>query len=371
MRGILLFVIFFILCFDTFSQSYNKQVVENVYQKLVSAYGDLKAAPKLIHSNKNINGPASFSQFDKSVTIDKSLYDICRKLGKDSLNALSIVISHELAHYYYQHDFCSDFGYLMNSKNKAFSSKIIKLGISQKLIYETQADRWGLFHSAMAGFQPFEINEELLNLIYKSYPYEEANGHPTKKQRIDIGLTSSKEIISLYKSFTQGLSLLKENKLDSSIIEFEKIIRTFPSREIYNNIGVARTRKALLYKPKTKEEYDFPERFKYPIELENQTRLNREETRSLQVENNFTELLLIAQSDFEKAISLDPLFVKSYVNLACIFELLDNPDNAIGTIKRLNKADQNTSDAKKILAIAYFHSNRESLAEAIWKELNL
>ena len=89
------------------------------------------------------------------------------------------------------------------------------------------------------------------------------------------------------------------------------------------------------------------------------------------LKDNFTALLQSAQSDFEKAISLDPLFVKSYVNLACIFELLDNPDNAIGTIKRLSKADQNTSDAKKILAIAYFHSDRESLAEAIWEELNL
>jgi tetratricopeptide (TPR) repeat protein len=371
MRGILLVVIFFILCFKTYSQKYNKQVVENVYQRLVYAYGNPKAAPKLIHSNKNINGPASFSQFDKSIIIDKRLYQICRKLGKDSLNALSIVISHELAHYYYEHDFCSDFGYLMNSKNKAFSTKIIKLGIEQKLIYETQADRRGLFHSAVAGFQPFEINRELLTVIYQSYPTKVANGHPSKKQRIDIGLTSSKEIMTLYKSFIHGLSLMKENKLDSSIIEFEKIIRTFPSREIYNNIGIARTRMALLLKPKTKEEYDHPERFRYPLEIENKTRLNREDTRSIQLENNYIELLGEAQSNFEKAISLDPSFVKSYINLACIYDLLDNPDNAIGTIKRLSKEDQTSVDSKMILAIAYFHSNRESFAEAIWKELNL
>lgn len=371
MRSILFFGILFIGCESLYCQTYDKQVVQSVYQKLVSAYGDPKAAPKLIHSIKNLEGPASFSQFDKSITIDKRLYSICRKLGKDSLNAVSIIISHELAHYYSEHDFCSDFGYLLNSKNKALSNRIIKLGINQKLIYETQADKKGLFYSAIAGFQPFDINNQLLELIYLSYSTKDVFGYPTKEQRKEIGFTSSIEIRSLYKSFLQGINLLGDNKFETSIIEFEKISRTFPSREIYNNIGVAKARMALLLKPKTKEEFESPDRFKYPLEIENKTRLNREDTRSLEPDNNYNELLGDAQSDFEKAISLDPSFVKSYINLACIYDLLDNPDNAIGTIKRLNKVDQNTTDAKKILAIAYYHSNRESLAEIIWKELNL
>ncbi len=371
MRVILLIGILFIQCNSLYSQTYNKQIVENVYQKLVSAYGDPKAAPKLIHSNKKLEGPASFSQFDKSITIDKRLYSICHKLGKDSLNAISIIISHELAHYYSEHDFCSDFGYLLNSKNKSLSTKIIKLGLNQKLIYETQADKKGLFYSAIAGFQPFDINNQLLELIYLSYSTKDVFGYPTKEQRKEIGLTSNVEIKSLYKNFLFGIKLLSENKFDSSINEFEKISRTFPSREIYNNIGVAKARLALLLKPKTKEEFDSPDRFKYPIEVENKSRLNREDTRSLQVDNKYFELLSEAQSNFEKAISLDPSFVKSYINLACIYDLLDNPDNAIGTIKRLSKADQNTVDSKIILAIAYYHSDRESQAEKIWEELNL
>jgi tetratricopeptide (TPR) repeat protein len=371
MRGILLIGILFIRCNSSYSQTNNIQVVKNVYQKLVSAYGDPKAAPKLILSNKNLEGPASFSQFEKSITIDKRLYSVCRKLGKDSLNAISIIISHELAHYYSEHDFCSDFGYLLNSKNKSLSNKIIKLGINQKLIYETQADKKGLFYSAIAGFQPFDINNQLLDLIYLSYSTKDVFGYPTKEQRKAIGLASNIEIKSLHKSFLQGINLFRDNKFDASIYEFEKISRTFPSREIYNNIGVAKARMALLLKPLTKEEIESPERFKYPLEIENKTRLNREETRSIQLENHYIELLGEAQSDFEKAISLDPSFAKSYINLACIYDLLDNPDNAIGTIKRLNKTDQNTVDSKMILAIAYFHSNRESLSESIWKELNL
>jgi tetratricopeptide (TPR) repeat protein len=192
-----------------------------------------------------------------------------------------------------------------------------------------------------------------------------------KEERKEIGLTASIEIKSLFNKFILGLNLLNEGKLQSSIIEFETITKEFPSREIYNNLGIARARMALLLKPKTKEEFEAPERFKYPLEIENKTRLYREDTRSIQLDNNYLELLGAAQSDFEKAISLDPSFVKSYINLACIYDLLDNPENAIGTIKRLRKVDQNTTDSKIILAIAYFHSDRESLAEKIWKELNL
>lgn len=372
MKGFFLIGILLIQCFCSFSQqTYNKQVVENVYQRLVTAYGDSKSAPTLKYSDKYLNGPASFSQSDKSITIDKKLFDICRKLGKDSLNAFSIIISHELAHYYYEHSFCSDFGYLMNSNNTVFANKIISLGIKQKLIYESQADKKGLFYSAIAGFQPFEINNKLLDLIYISYQHKDVNGYPSKAERKEIGLTASIEIKSLFNKFNLGLNLLKEGKLKSCITEFEAVTKEFPSREVYNNLGIARARMALLIKPKTKEEFDSPDRFMYPLEIENKTRLNREDTRSLEPDNNYNELLGEAQSNFEKAISLDPYFVKSYINLACIYDLLDNPDNAIGTIKRLNKVDQNTADAKKILAIAYYHSNRESLAETIWKELNL
>jgi hypothetical protein len=369
MRKILLFLL--IICFDSSGQQHSTQEIENVFQRLVLAYGNPKAAPLLIIPKKNNSIPAFYSKIDKSVTIDPRLTLICRKLGKDSINALSIIISHELAHYYSEHDFCSDFGWAMRTQNLNFSKKIIQLSITQKLIFETQADKKGIFYSAIAGFQPFGINAILLDQIYIDYYLKDLNGYPTKTQRKEIGKLASIEISSIYENFKQGIHLFEQNKFEEAINIFEVISRDFPSREIYNNIGVAKTRLALLNKPLTKEESDFPERFKYPIEIENLTRLNKESTRSIRLGSKFEELLKSALTDFEKSISLDPIFVKSYINLACVFELLDNPENAIGTIRRLSKNNQNSVDAKRILAIAYFHSNREFLAENIWKELSL
>ena len=76
-----------------------------------------------------------------------------------------------------------------------------------------------------------------------------------------------------------------------------------------------------------------------------------------------------AQKDFEKAISLDPNYTMAFVNLACVFDLLDNPEAAIGKIKELSKEQQNTNEAKRILAIAYYHADNENKAAEIWKEI--
>ncbi len=125
-------------------------------------------------------------------------------------------------------------------------------------------------------------------------------------------------------------------------------------------------------KVKTSEEYNFPNRFLYPLEVENKSRLAQETTRS----NNdraqqMTELLLSAQKDFQEAIRLDPKFTKGYINLACVYELLGNPEGAIGKIKELTLEKQKTNDAQRILAIAYYHNNQETNANSIWSALKI
>jgi tetratricopeptide (TPR) repeat protein len=83
------------------------------------------------------------------------------------------------------------------------------------------------------------------------------------------------------------------------------------------------------------------------------------------------QLLKDAQKDFQEAIRLDPNFTKGYINLACVLDLLGNYPKSIGTILELSKDKQNTLEAKRILAIAYFHDKQENKANAIWNELKM
>jgi hypothetical protein len=57
--------------------------------------------------------------------------------------------------------------------------------------------------------------------------------------------------------------------------------------------------------------------------------------------------------------------------LACVFDLLDNWEAAIGKIKELSLDKQKSIDAQRILAIAYYHNDNDVKAEAIWKELKI
>ena len=137
---------------------------------------------------------------------------------------------------------------------------------------------------------------------------------------------------------------------------------------------MAKTRKALLYKGAILvKTHKYPKRFEYPLEIDINSRLNQEVTRGLD-DNSDTmhQLLKSAERDFEKAISLDPNYTKGYINLACVYDLLENYYLAIGTIdSRLPINQRNTKDAQRILAIAYYHADMEDKAEAIWKKLKM
>ena len=122
----------------------------------------------------------------------------------------------------------------------------------------------------------------------------------------------------------------------------------------------------------TSEEYNYPKRFLYPLEIDNSSRLQQNGTRSSNDKQEQMALLLkSAQKDFEKAISLDAVYTKSYINLACVFDLLDNPEAAIGKIKELPIEKQIEIDAQRILAIAYYHADNDKKANEIWLKLKI
>ncbi len=369
-----------ITCFLVFTffinvkaQHNTKVQIKIVFDQLVTAYGSAKSAPELtfMKANQKPETPAFYT--NKTIKVDLQFYKLCQTFGKDSLNALSIVISHELAHYYYEHDFCSDFAYAIRNKSVPFSSGLKLINKNQKIIYETQADDKGLFYAAIAGYKPFEIQPKLLDAIYQFYQLKEVNiGYPTKAERKAIAQNALAKSQKIYSVFQEALKAKENKEYDKALTLFEEVNRDFPSRENYNNIGVIKTLQALNFKVLAKEEFDHPKRFLYPLEIDNTSRLNKDGTRGdTNKQEQMTALLKSAQKDFEKAVSLDANYTTAYVNLACVFDLLDNPEAAIGKIKELPLDKQKSIDAKRILAIGYYHAENEKKAEVIWKELKI
>ena len=355
-------------------QSYNEKQIESVFDNLVLAYGNSKAAPKLTYFKKETikTTPALYTTSPQpTIMLDGRFYELCRSFGKDSLNALAVVLSHELAHYYNDHTFCADFAFAVRKNNAELAQKLKTVSKSDKISRETQADYQGFFYAAIAGYNPFDCYDKTIDAIYKLYQLPESNpGYPSKAERKQMAIAVKQKTSELYVAFKKSIQLKEEKKYEEAIKLLEEINTYFPSRENYNNLGVIKTLSALDLKVLTLEEHKYPKRFLYPLELDNSSRLNQNGTRGAEADQlKMIQLLKAAQKDFEKAISLDPNYNKAYVNLACVFDLLDNPEAAIGKIKELSKEQQNTNEAKRILAIAYYHADNENKAAEIWKEI--
>ncbi len=374
-KGLMLY--FSMMSFFAFGQHQEEAQIKKVFDQLVLSYGNAKTAPELVFLKKKTIPipPANYNPLGKpKIEVDLYLYTICRTYGKDSLNALSIVLSHELAHYYNDHKFCSDYAYAqLQSKDLNLIKSIKAASLNSRMEKETEADIKGFFYATAAGFSPFELQGDLINKIYKAYHLLDVQkGYPTKQQRKDIAKSADEKAKELYGYFQEGLKAMEEKRYDDAILAFDKANSFIPYRENFNNMGVARTLKALQYKVITSEEIHHPERFLYPLEIENKSRLNKEITRSLDDNSEeMDKLMKEAQKDFQEAIRLDPAFTKGYINLACVYDLLGNYPNAIGTILQLDKKNQSLIEVKRILAIAYFHDKQENKANAIWNELKI
>lgn len=365
----------FFFCTSIKAQSNAEKQIKEVYNNIVTAYGSAKPAPKLLFypNDKKALTPALYTTTPQpTIKVDLEFYKLCRTFEKDSSNALAIVLSHELAHYYNDHTFCSDFAFAVRKNNQELAQKLKSVSKSDKISRETQADYQGLFYAAIAGYNPFDTYEKTIDAIYKSYQIPEVNpGYPTKTERKEMAVTVLQKTKDLYEKFKMALQLKEQKKYTEAITLFEEINTYFPSRENYNNIGTIKTLQALELKVLTSEEYNYPKRFLYPLEIDNTSRLNQEGTRSSADSSNKETLLKSAQKDFEKAISLDPNYTTAFINLACVFDLLGNPEAAIGKIKELPKDKQEARNAKRILAIAYYHADNEKKAEAIWNEIEI
>lgn len=372
-KGLLFFLIVALgtIC-SVVAQDNAEKNMQFVFNKLVEAYGNAKAAPQLQFMDATPKPETPAYYIKPIIKVDRHLYKLCQELGKDSLNALAVVLSHELAHYYYDHSFCTDFAFAIRKRNSDFAKTIKLVDKNQKIVFETQADDRGIFYAAIAGYNPFDVQPKIIDAIYNHYQLSEFNeGYPSKSERKEIAKNALVKAQQLYSIFEEALLAKENNDFDKALLLFEKVNSDFPSRENYNNMGVMKTLMALKLKPLSSEDYKFPKRFLYPLEIDNASRLQVNATRGTNAgqQKEMRELLKSAQKYFEKAISLDPNYSVVYINLACVFDLLNNPEAAIGKIKELSPNNQNNNDAKRILAIAYYHADNDRKAEEIWEEL--
>jgi tetratricopeptide (TPR) repeat protein len=375
--GILLTILLCFITIFSFAQKNAEKQVSVVFNQLLSVYGSAKTTPKLVFIKK-VNSPvlpARYNSEASSIEIDIALYELCRGFGKDSLNAISIVLSHELTHYYNDHLFCSDYAWVnLKNSNLNLARKIRDVSLSSRKEKEIEADIKGFFFALAGGFKIQGLHEKLIKAIYKKYNLADKEvGYPTKLERIKLALSAENEAATLYGYFEKGLIYLSQKKYEQAKESFEYANSKIPFKENFNNIGVAKMLRAISLMTFPQSELDLPDRFQYPFEIDYNSDLRNAITRGLDDNSEEVEKLLLSSvKDFESAIRLDPQYLLSHVNLASNFDLLGKHFSAISQLtEKIPMKFKESTNVKRVLAIAYYHSGFVQKSNLIWDGLNL
>jgi tetratricopeptide (TPR) repeat protein len=353
---------FFILLLSYRSSAQNN-FYQDIFHDIAASFGDSKPVPQLeiIHRDKRCKIPAQYLPNRGVIQIEQCLLDLTKEFGKDSTTALAIIMGHELAHYYKQHEWCSEFAYSV--KGTDLGNKIINISKDQRKINESQADDSGLFAIMMAGYKPFDIFPKIIDKIYNFYKLpEQLEGYPTKEERKRIAQEAEKKASKLYPVFLAGNFLFYVADYQKSAECYEYILKHFPSREVFNNLGVSK----LLYVLSLKDKSDFP--FILPIEIDPKTRLVKPVLRNAFDfdEDLVNEALEEAKKYFNEAIRKDKKYSEAYINFAICLLLQGNNEGALGKLNELAiiKKIQPTN-ALLVKAIAYFLDQQQNKALAI------
>lgn len=319
------------------STHYKYLIIKDICHKITEAQGKQFKTPHLVVYTVD-NSKQVIAQFKNTpiptIYIDEKLYNLSRKFGKDSLDALACIIGHELAHLFEKHSFSIGMtGMLGLVENNAPHSNNKPLSKNEKVSLETQADYYGLFYGFLAGYKTYHLLPQMLELIYQEYKLPEImDGYPTKTERINIAKNSVAELEQVTTVVDVGEILYLQKQYEEASVAFEYLLQKFPSRDIYNNLATIQLSQVVNLLEKS-DVY-----FAYPFEFDALTRLRTGVERSGGGDKKAAnlqkrkELLKVAKQHLKKAIILDATYLTAYVNLACVYTLEGNYDLAIGTM---------------------------------------
>jgi hypothetical protein len=303
-----------------YQQTYQYRVAKSVFDRLIAAKGDFsKRSPTLVISDA-VKKVAVAKPRKSEVTLELKAYEACRKMGKDSLNALAVLLGHELIHIYNEHDWKRHFAAAQSDTLDAVKKlKTVKDGLQLEL----QSDHLGGLLGYAAGFQTLDIMPRLLDTLYNFYPLPKKSNrnYPSLDERKMIAQESMQALQDKIQVFEMAKYLIALEQYEAAKYYLEFILKDFQSRELYNNLGVVCTQAAIQKLDAKALKYGFP------IELDGSSRLAKGQTRGdFGWSPEVDELLNLAIDYFKQASLLDENYPPAMLNQACAYTLLSHSE---------------------------------------------
>ena len=331
---------------------------------------------------KDLPGPPAFVLPDGNLILAQKALDIIYDGVPlwEGNTRLAFVLGHELAHLASDDPWTAEVKYLIQSKALSVEAVHSLLDHFEEdeadlMKRELKADDKGFLYAAMAGF-PVEIlltheNDFLSYWATKTHT-QSSKTHPKAIQRTNLLRGQLQEKKKDLEFFYMGVRLAHLGRYQDAVYFFQKFLKVFPGREVYNNLGVCYLQMA-IGKMLPEQAYQYW----LPNVIDSETIINRSNILPIFRDGNqikiVKDFLENAVDYFKKATEKDPLYRIGYVNLAVAYFYLNKIYKARAAIEEARQLQPNDCEVESLRALILLEEGQPmdtwSYAEDIFSTL--
>lgn len=319
---------------------------------------------------------------DGGVILNPGTLDICyNRENKDKIKGdprLAFILGHELAHLGGDDFIHSEVANILDRWNGSRAKKEIvryfALSGREKSRVNKQkellADKKGVIYAAMAGYDVGKLFNGSGNFLKKwasqtgiGILYDRTPSHPSLANRLAFLRPQLREVAEQSELFEAGILLFQLESYHDAAAAFKEFSKLYPSREVFNNIGVCYF--FLAMRRILKDYKDDYYRFRISTTIDYSTTAMRFQSRG---NKNYMDDKDIAGyidncvNYFQQAVKRDPLHPSTQCNLAAALILKHEYAGAMATCDSILDDNRNCSCALNNKAVAlYYYGKKEGI----------
>lgn len=236
-------------------------------------------------------------------------------------------------------------------------------------VKELQADAYGMLYMAMAGYDPSAVLAQGSSFFAKwaAQVTERAlcdeETHPRPADREAFLRSQLQGVVRELDFFHFGVRLYQLGRYHDAILFLERFLQRFPSREVYNNLGLCRYQ--LAVRALARQDFDQAARFRLPVRLDQATLAERLQVRSTPDPDGRAPASVTVHLDpairyLEQAVQLDPWHVPARVNLCAALIQRGRAARALSAVEEAPPGLEPDADLQVGKAVALYLYGRES-----------